>query len=57
MAWSFNAFCKSTDKFEDLNELLTYRRHIKLQQDAFWCPRNGDNMKIQVFEIFIHNIF
>jgi len=41
----YNAFPRSTDITEVLNELLTDKSHIKVPQDRLLCPAHIDNKK------------
>ena len=40
-----NAFPRSTDIIQVLNELVTDKRHIKVPQDRLLCPSHADNKK------------
>ena len=47
-----NAFPKSTDIIQVLNELPTVQIHIKIPQDRLLCPTHVDKKKTGLVESF-----
>ena len=48
-----NAFPRSIDIIQVLNEFATDKRHTKVPQDRLLCPTHVDNKKKQVFNFFL----